>query len=275
MPFEQTESCTSFYTDTNTPKVLIQELEVILGCTVTLVDLDSEHLEKLLSVNFGKSFEQKETLQYSKDFLEQILQTAKAIGSSDIHFEPFEEKCRIRFRLDGKLKEQYDIPKSSYPTIINKIKNRASLDISQNRLPQDGRITVATVQDEFDIRVSTLPSLNGESIVLRILSKDTSNIKLENLGFSDIDLRSFRESVKTPNGIVLISGPTGSGKTTTLYAALKELNTPTRKILTIGSIWVYSSYLSLKHDSLHMSVNTHFLILFGSLFRFSHSRCRI
>ncbi len=233
VPFNQFENTLSLYTDTDTPQTLQQELNIILGGTIVLEKVSSGQLDKLLSVNYGKSFDQKETLQLSKDFLEQILQTAKAIGSSDIHFEPFEEKCRIRFRLDGKLKEQYDIPKSSYPTIINKIKNRASLDISQNRLPQDGRITVSTGQDEFDIRVSTLPSLNGESIVLRILSKDTSEIQLTNLGFSDRDLRSFRESVKTPNGIILISGPTGSGKTTTLYATLKELNSPARKILTI------------------------------------------
>src|SRR5690606_22898764 len=126
-------------------------------------------------------------------FLEKILFTAKEIGSSDIHFEPYEKKCRIRFRLDGKLLEQYTIPIDEYPVFINKIKIRAGLDISEKRLPQDGRITMTSDFDEFDIRVSTLPTLHGEKIVLRILSKDASRFDLNDLGFTESELRRSEE----------------------------------------------------------------------------------
>lgn len=223
-----------FYSDTSSPEILAQELFIFLGYEVQIESVETAVLDTYLSTNFRKAYHQEnQTLTYTQDFLEKILLTAKAMGSSDIHFEPFEDSCRIRLRLDGKLKEQYRIPKEEYPVIINKIKNQANLDISQNRLPQDGRITVKTQSDEFDIRVSTLPSMNGESIVLRILSKDTSNIQLSQLGFTEEELQRYKEGVRNPNGIVLISGPTGSGKTTTLYATLKLLNKPQTKILTI------------------------------------------
>lgn len=234
VPIKKEGETIVFYSDTNTPETLSQELFIFLGYEVAIEQIDTEILNKYLRSNFRKAFEsEKQTLTYTQDFLEKILLTAKAIGSSDIHFEPFENSCRIRFRLDGKLKEQYRIPKEEYPVIINKIKNQAGLDISQNRLPQDGRITVKTQTDEFDIRVSTLPTMDGESIVLRILSKDASNIQLEQLGFTDEELLIYKEGIRNPNGIVLISGPTGSGKTTTLYATLKLLNKVETKILTI------------------------------------------
>jgi len=234
VPKEKDESGVLFYSDTDSPKQLARELQVFLGYDAQVETIETEQLDKYLTTNFRQaSHQEQQILSYTGDFLEQVLLTAKSIGSSDIHFEPFENSCRIRLRLDGKLKEQYMIPKEEYPVIINKIKNRANLDISQNRLPQDGRITVKTKQDEFDIRVSTLPSLDGESIVLRILSKDTSTIRLEQLGFRENELLAYKEAVRNPNGIVLISGPTGSGKTTTLYATLKLLNRPETKILTI------------------------------------------
>ncbi len=234
VPFSKKEDSVHFYTDAQDHLSLEMELFILLGYTINLQWIDSEPMNQLLSTNFRKKDASgQQTLNYSQDFLEKVLLTAKTIGSSDIHFEPFENRCRIRFRLDGKLKEQYIIEKTEYPIIINKIKNLANLDISQSRLPQDGRISFDTQQEAFDIRVSTLPSLNGESIVLRILSKDSSNIQLEQLGFQEDGLRIYKEGVRNPNGIVLISGPTGSGKTTTLYATLKLLNRPETKILTI------------------------------------------
>jgi type IV pilus assembly protein PilB len=139
----------------------------------------------------------------------------------------------VRFRLDGKLKEQYIIALSEYPIIVNKLKIKAGLDISEKRLPQDGRITVRSEMDEFDIRVSSLPTLHGEKIVLRILSKDANHIDIADLGFTERELKTYREAIKNPNGIVLISGPTGSGKTTTLYATLKLLNDDHTNIVTI------------------------------------------
>lgn len=215
-------------------EVLKQELQIILNQNIELIPETPDNIENYLSKNFRKrSANATENLHYSSDFLEKLLLNAKDIGSSDIHFEPYEHKCRVRFRLDGKLKEYYIIRLDEYPVIINKLKIQAGLDISEKRLPQDGRITIKNNLDEFDIRVSSLPTLHGEKIVLRILSKDANHIVLDDLGFSLQELKTYRETIKKPNGIVLISGPTGSGKTTTLYATLKLLNTENTNILTI------------------------------------------
>jgi type IV pilus assembly protein PilB len=213
---------------------LKSELLILLGLTVELLQDTSENITRYLSTNYRKSSSERVSeIHYSNDFLEKILISAKETGSSDIHFEPYELKARVRFRLDGKLKEQFHISLEEYPVIVNKIKIRAQLDISEKRLPQDGRITVTTEYEDFDIRVSVLPTLHGEKVVLRILSKDTSHIELESVGFTDKELRTYLEGIRKPNGIVLISGPTGSGKTTTLYATLKKLNLPNTNILTV------------------------------------------
>ncbi|QLE02035.1 type II/IV secretion system protein [Galbibacter sp. BG1] len=216
------------------PESVLSELEIILDYKIVLSPIGEIEFNRFLNSNYRKSEALNDrVLSYSSDFLERILLNAKKIGSSDIHFEPYEEICRIRFRLDGKLTEQFKIPIDEYPVLINKIKIRANLDISEKRLPQDGRITIASDADEFDIRVSTLPTLHGEKIVLRILSKDASKFDLKDLGFTQEELKSYLESIKKPNGIILISGPTGSGKTTTLYATLKILNDKQTNILTI------------------------------------------
>lgn len=213
---------------------LKQELQVIFGKHIELIPDSSENIKLYLSKNFRKRQDpQSQNLHYNSHFLEKLLVSAKNIGSSDIHFEPFENTCRVRFRLDGKLKEQYLIPLEEYPVIINQLKIKAGLDISEKRLPQDGRITVKNERDEFDIRVSSLPTLHGEKIVLRILSKDANHINLGDLGFTERELKTYKETIKNPNGIVLISGPTGSGKTTTLYATLKLLNDNRTNIITI------------------------------------------
>ncbi|MEM6719244.1 MAG: GspE/PulE family protein [Bacteroidota bacterium] len=218
----------------STDEALRKELSIVFDKEIRLELETDTIIEKYLATNFRKTASNKtEALHYTDDFLEKIIMAAKDIGSSDIHFEPYEHSCRIRFRLDGKLKEQYVIPSNEYPVIINKIKIKAQLDISEKRLPQDGRITINNIQGEFDIRVSSLPTLHGEKIVLRILSKDANHINLEELGFSKDELYTYKEIIKKPNGIILISGPTGSGKTTTLYATLKLLNDSETNILTI------------------------------------------
>lgn len=218
----------------NTSSTLKQELQVVLGKHIELLPETTENILQYLATNYRKqSNNSNEDLHYTADFLEKLLLTAKNIGSSDIHFEPYEYRCRVRYRLDGKLKEQFSIALSEYPVIVNKLKIKAGLDISEKRLPQDGRITIKTLTDEFDIRVSSLPTLHGEKIVLRILSKDADHIQLKDLGFTTDELRDYTETIKKPNGIVLISGPTGSGKTTTLYATLKLLNDDKTNILTI------------------------------------------
>ncbi len=234
VPIVKQDNLLILKTDSNDIVSLAAELTIILDTSIELEFCESNELQNYLTANYRQSKNtEKSNLNYTPDFLEKILLTAKEIGSSDIHFEPYETQCRIRFRLDGKLVEQFSIPINEYPTIINKIKIRAELDISEKRLPQDGRITVKSNTDEFDIRVSSLPTLFGEKIVLRILSKDTSSLNIDDLGFSTEELRIYKEGIKKPNGMVLISGPTGSGKTTTLYATLKLLNDSKTNILTI------------------------------------------
>ncbi len=234
VPFAEEDGTLFFKTDSTALEALVAELQIVLNTAVELEYCESKVLQDYLTANYRKAAETvDQNLRYTPDFLEKILITAKEIGSSDIHFEPYETRCRIRFRLDGKLVEQFNIPIDEYPVIINKIKIRADLDISEKRLPQDGRITVKSIGDEFDIRVSSLPTLFGEKIVLRILSKDAASIDLEDLGFTTEELRIYKEAIRKPNGIVLISGPTGSGKTTTLYATLKLLNVTDTNILTI------------------------------------------
>ncbi len=233
IPVEAHNGTLVFKTDTLTES-LKRELRVVFGKNIELLPETSENINLYLTNNFRKKdFNKTEDLHYTNDFLEKLLLSAKDIGSSDIHFEPYEHKCRVRFRLDGKLKEHFIIALSEYPVIVNKLKIKAGLDISEKRLPQDGRITVKTQTDEFDIRVSSLPTLHGEKIVLRILSKDAGHIDINDLGFTDREIKTYTEAIKNPNGIVLISGPTGSGKTTTLYATLKLLNDDKTNIVTI------------------------------------------
>ena len=153
----------------------------------------------------------------------------------------------MRFRLDGKLKEQYTIPLIEYPQLVNKIKIEAGLDISQKRLSQDGRITVKSESDDFDIRVSTMPTLYGEKVVLRILKRNADTVKLKELGFNERELKLYLEGVRKPNGIVLISGPT-----TTLYGTLKLLNKEETNIVTIEDPIEYTldgiNQVQLKED---------------------------
>nr|WP_299484888.1 GspE/PulE family protein [uncultured Allomuricauda sp.] len=234
VPKTKLDDVLTFYTDSTSPEDLLSELRIVLDVPLKLEVLETPLLQDFLTANYRQAkVNQNSELHYTPDFLEKILINAKAIGSSDIHFEPYETQCRVRFRLDGKLVEQFNVPIHEYPTIVNKIKIRADLDIAEKRLPQDGRITVKYNNQEFDIRVSSLPTLFGEKIVLRILNKDTQSVSLEDLGFNAHELRRYKEGIKNPNGIVLISGPTGSGKTTTLYATLKLLNDAKTNILTI------------------------------------------
>ncbi|MET1260639.1 GspE/PulE family protein [Flagellimonas sp. DF-77] len=234
VPFAEEAGALVLLTDSQSQEDLLAELKIILDMPISLRPCGPEVMTKLLTANYRvANTSQIGQLGYSNDFLEKILYNAKLLGSSDIHFEPYEDSCRIRYRLDGKLLEQYRIPLSDYPTMINKVKIRANLDIAEKRLPQDGRITIKNGADEFDLRVSSLPTLFGEKLVLRILSRDSGTLQLEQLGFSKTELKSFLSGIQRPNGIVLISGPTGSGKTTTLYAALKLLNKAETNILTI------------------------------------------
>lgn len=215
-----------------TPK---DELEALLGVDVKLQYIAAEIFHPLLSQYYRRQerAHQNKVLDKNQDILDQLIQEAHQLGSSDIHIETYEQKCRVRIRIDGELVERYHLDKATYPSLVNKIKIRANLDIAEKRLPQDGRIFFQQQQQKFDLRVSILPTLYGEKVVMRLLSSDIGNIALEELGFGNRQLTDYLEGIKRPNGMVLISGPTGSGKTTTLYATLHLLNETSRNITTI------------------------------------------
>ncbi|WP_313305894.1 type II secretion system ATPase GspE [Stutzerimonas balearica] len=162
-----------------------------------------------------------------------ILGEAIAENASDIHIETFEKRLVIRFRVDGILREVVQPKRELAALLVSRIKVMARLDIAEKRIPQDGRISLRVGGREVDIRVSTLPSANGERVVLRLLDKQAGRLTLRHLGMSAQDRRLLEQTVKKPHGIILVTGPTGSGKTTTLYAALTTLNDRTRNILTV------------------------------------------
>jgi general secretion pathway protein E len=162
-----------------------------------------------------------------------IISKAVEARASDIHIEPFENQLRVRYRVDGVLHEIESPPNRLRHAVISRIKIMARLNIAERRLPQDGRIKLVVRGKEIDLRVSTVPAMHGESAVLRILDKSAGVMSFEKLGFDGDSLQTFLEMLHQPNGIVLVTGPTGSGKTTTLYAALLALNTPDKKILTV------------------------------------------
>ncbi len=162
-----------------------------------------------------------------------IMQRAVESRASDIHVEPFENQLKVRFRIDGVLREVEAPPVRSTAAVISRIKIMAKLNIAERRLPQDGRIKVQVVGKELELRVSTVPTMHGESVVIRLLDKDNVVLDFESLGFRGIPLEQFSEVLEIPHGIVLITGPTGSGKSTTLYTGLNKLNSPERKIITV------------------------------------------
>lgn len=153
--------------------------------------------------------------------------------ASDIHIEPFEDEIKVRYRIDGVLHDIESIPKKLQAAIVSRIKIMSKLNIAERRLPQDGRIKLKIGDREIDIRVSTIPILHGESVVMRILQKEGIVIDLNLLGFSENTLNAFNNLIKKTNGIILVTGPTGSGKTTTLYGALDKINSPDKKIITV------------------------------------------
>ena len=162
-----------------------------------------------------------------------VIQRAVEARASDIHIEPFENRLKVRYRIDGVLQEVESPPASSTAAVISRVKIMAKLNIAERRLPQDGRIMLRVQGKELDLRVSTVPTSHGESVVMRILDRENIVFDFKSLGFTDQFLASFLKVLDQPHGILLVTGPTGSGKTTTLYTALSQLNTPDVKIITV------------------------------------------
>ena len=161
-----------------------------------------------------------------------IITEAVQLRASDIHIEPFEDRVRIRYRIDGRLVERDNPPRRLLGAILSRIKILSKLDIAERRRPQDGRIKLTADGKDYDLRVSVLPTNHGQSVVMRVLDKDNIRVGIRQLGLSEKDFRVFKNLIRRPNGIILVTGPTGSGKTTTLYGSLNELNRPDTKIIT-------------------------------------------
>lgn len=219
------------------------EIEVLSGFPVRVEPVDGDELSQWLNRYYRHedrpdggapgTAADLTRIGGGRTFLTGLIGEAYEVYASDIHFEPYEEKCRIRFRIDGRLVERYVLDKANYASLVNQIKIMAGLDISEKRLPQDGRILYRRDERKFDVRVSSLPTIYGEKIVLRLLTRHAELLDLANLGFSARQIDDYTKAVSRPHGLVLICGPTGSGKSTTLYATLRRLNRETDNILTI------------------------------------------
>jgi general secretion pathway protein E len=241
--------------------VVLAEVSRVTGRSITLNSITQEQFAALLAQTYEQGSDQAmammegvgdeldldelaETLE-PEDLMEAdddapiirlinaLLSEAIKVNASDVHIEPFENRMRVRFRVDGMLREILKPPGNIAPLVISRIKVMAKLDIAEKRLPQDGRISLRVAGRGVDVRVSTLPSGHGERVVLRLLDKQAGRLDLEQLGMSEIVYDNFYKLLHKPYGIILVTGPTGSGKTTTLYAGLSVLNIKSRNILTV------------------------------------------
>lgn len=246
----------------NVKMTAVNEIRRFLGAPVAFKTLELEEFDELLTkvydssadgslammedfgddldlASLAESIPEPQDLMEAEDdapiirLLNALLTQAVRENASDIHIETFEQRLSIRLRVDGVLREVLQPPKNTGVLIVSRIKVMAQLDIAEKRLPQDGRISLRVAGRPVDVRVSTLPSGHGERVVLRLLDKQAGRLELSHLGLSQDLHDKLNSTIKKPHGIILVTGPTGSGKTTTLYAALSELNNKTRNILTV------------------------------------------
>jgi len=242
--------------------VALAEVRRFVGMPLKMEFLNSEKFDAVLQASYEGSAAQNmnmmddfgdeddlsavaKELHEPKDLLESnddapiirlinaLLTEAIKINASDIHIEPYENKLFVRFRVDGVLQEILTQKKMLAPLVVSRIKVMAKLDIAEKRLPQDGRISLRIAGRAVDVRVSTLPSGHGERVVMRLLDKQAGRLNLEHLGMESKSLSLMSQIINKPHGVILVTGPTGSGKTTTLYAALTQLNNKSRNILTV------------------------------------------
>jgi type IV pilus assembly protein PilB len=240
---------------------VVEKLRFILNRDVEMLMAPKEAIQAAINRHYGQSETESvdsmlmEFTETAIDFTETELSQAKSMAddeetapivrlvnliiteavnmrASDIHIEPFEDRVRIRYRIDGVLIERDSPPKRLLAALISRLKVMGRIDIAEKRRPQDGRIKTRVGGRDFDLRVSVLPTQHGQAMVMRILDRDNIKVGIRNLGFSEDNYRKFQNIIRRPNGIFLVTGPTGSGKTTTLYSALGELNRPDRKIIT-------------------------------------------
>ncbi len=236
----------------------LDNLKKFLKTELEMVFVETEELNSCLDQIYGEKKERKKPglelkrkKQVSSEFLRQarsvsgkdeapivklvslLIEEAYQNRASDVHLEPLEDKFRVRYRIDGVLQEVPGPPKRLQGSLISRTKIMAGMDIAEKRLPQDGRIKFTVDNKELDLRVSTIPSIHGESVVLRILDRSRLVLDLERLGFLPEDKARYENLIKLPNGIILVTGPTGCGKTTTLYTSLSQINKPNKKLLTL------------------------------------------
>jgi type IV pilus assembly protein PilB len=189
-------------------------------------------IDKSIDLAVGEDGREDPTQAPIIKLVQAMISEAVRNRASDIHIEPMKDRVRVRYRIDGECVERDRIPLRMRGPLISRLKIMAGIDIAEKRLPQDGRIKLTVDKQSIDFRASTLPAYHGESVVLRILRPDSVRLGIQNMGFEEDDYKAFQKIIKRPNGIFLVTGPTGSGKTTTLYGALNELNRPDRKIIT-------------------------------------------
>jgi len=234
--------------------IAIDDLELITGYEVQPIIVMDRELNIAIEqfTNMSKNIEQQAEFQKEEEeedridsiddevnekpavqLVNQILNQAVRANASDIHIEPQEKYSRVRFRIDGVLHEILQAPLKLHPTIVSRIKVMGGMDIAERRIPQDGRTTIRVADKTVDIRIATLPSAFGEKVTLRLLNRSSKMLTLEELGFHNRQLQLYEETIRLPYGFLLITGPTGSGKSTTLYATLAKLNSPDKNIITL------------------------------------------
>ena len=258
VPYEVSDTSVSLLAQDPFNPAIIDDLTFTLNKDITIVVCNPEHIDSLVIATYGEEDSSiddilgdlGESFTESQDdlsegnltdmanqtpiirFVNLVLQQAIKDKASDVHFEPFEDQFRIRYRIDGALYEMAPPPKNLAVPVTSRVKVLSNMNISETRIPQDGRIKMTIAGRPVDLRVSTLPTQFGESVVLRVLDKSVVNLDLEALSLPDDILQTIRDLVDRPNGIFIVTGPTGSGKTTTLYSALREVNSVETKILT-------------------------------------------
>lgn len=226
------------HTVVSTPKVILDALNhyyPLEGADTMMEDLEKDG--DVADLSFGE-IDERDILSSANDapiikLVNHVLFQADKMSASDIHIECEEKDVRVRFRIDGRMRQFITIPKRMEGAVSSRIKIMSNLNIAEKRKPQDGRIEIRIGDKRMDIRVSILPAVHGESIVMRLLDKEKGFAQLQDLGFSARDFEVVTKSIARPNGIVLVSGPTGSGKTTTLYSILSRINEPTVNIITV------------------------------------------